>query len=335
MLTRYIPRAALVAAALLSSIACSEDEVTGPNAPELATVALVELEGTRPALYIQKSDGTARTRIHFTGAVDDVPGNSPLVPALTDANILALRSVKWSPDGTRIAFIATVAADQSEVVVMKADGSDARIVSPNYAYVLGDVDWSPDGTRIAYIMATQPGLRGLDLFVSDAVGAPRVTRITTNSGYRGLGGTVRFASNGASVWISQITGEGGGPLFESVGAVRRIDLANGAIASILENIAGEVQSVSHAGTWALVLRRKSLTNGIYDSQLVRIPLVGAGPEHLLVDGGRLDYARLTTDDSRVLLLRAGIAFSTFGPFGGTEVTVRGSGGEPLSADVKD
>jgi len=53
--------------------------------------------------------------VHFTGAVDEVPGNSPLVPALTDASILGLRSVKWSPDGSRIAFVATVAFDQAEV----------------------------------------------------------------------------------------------------------------------------------------------------------------------------------------------------------------------------
>ena len=111
MLTSYT-RAAAVAAALVSTIACADDgDIVAPGTSESRTVALVELEGTRPAFYIQKSDGTGRTRIHFTGAVDEVPGNSSLVPALTDANILAIRSVKWSPDGTRIAFVATVAAD--------------------------------------------------------------------------------------------------------------------------------------------------------------------------------------------------------------------------------
>jgi hypothetical protein len=336
MWNSYETRAALTTAALLSIIACSDDDkVAGPNGPEttdLQKVALVELAGTRPAFYIQKTNGSGRTRIHFNGATDDVPGNSPLVPPLTDANILGLRSVKWSPDGTRIAFVATVAFDQAEVVVMKADGTDARIVSVNYAYVLGDVDWSP-GTRIAYIMATLPNLGGLELFVSDVTGAPRVTKVTTSSGYRGLGGTVRFASNGSAVWISQVTGDRGAPLFESIGAVRRVDLATGAITSVLDNIEGEVQAVSHAGAWALVLRRKSLTNGVYDSQLVRIPLFGTGPEQLLVDGGQLDYARLTADDGRVLLLRAGTTFSTFGAFGGSESSVRGSGAEPLSADI--
>ena len=110
-----------------------------------------------------------------------------------------------------------------------------------------------------------------------------------------------------------------------------------AVTLVLDNIVGEVQAVAHSGAYALVMRHKALTNGVYDNQLVRIPLGGVGGgEQVLVDGGRLDYARLTTGDSRVLLLRAGTTFSAFGPFGGgPELAVRGSGAEPLSADAKD
>ena len=74
MLTPYLTRAAALVAALLTTVACSDDGVSGPDTPELETVALVELQGTRPAFYIQKSDGSDRSRIHFTGAVDQVPG---------------------------------------------------------------------------------------------------------------------------------------------------------------------------------------------------------------------------------------------------------------------
>lgn len=328
---------AVLSAAALITTACADDSATGPLDPDnaaVSSVALIELEGTRPAFYLQRPDGSDRVRVRFTGAVDEVAGNSPLVPALTDENILALRSVKWSPDGSRIAFVATVAFDQAEVVVMDADGTDPRIVSPNYAYVLGDVDWSPDGQRLAYIMATRPSLGGLELFVSDVSGTPKVTQVTTGSGYRGLGGTVRFASTGTAVWISQVTGEQGGPLFESIGAVRRVDLATGAITSMRENLAGEVQAVSHTGQWALVMRHKSLSNGVYDNQLIRVPLVGTGPELLLVDGGQLDFARLTSDDSRLVLLRNSSRFGVLAAVGGTEHAVRGSGADQLSADVR-
>ena len=335
MLTRYVTRAALLVAALLVTTACSDDEVAGPGEAELETVAMVELQGARPAFYVQKSDGSERTRIHFTGAIDEVPGNSPLVPDLTDDNILAIRSVKWSPDGTRLAFVATVAADQSEVVVMKADGTDARIVSVNYQYIVGDIDWSPDGTRLAYIMATLPSLRGLELFVSDVVGAPRVTKITTNSGYKGLGGTVRFASNGTAVWISQLTGEGAAPLFEKVSAVYRVELASGEIGVIKENIVGEVQAVAHNGAWALVLRHNSIANGVYDDRLLSVSVMATSPgERTIANGGSLDYARLTADDSRGLFLRGSETFTVFESFGDATRSVRGSGAEPLSADVK-
>ena len=335
MLNRYVTRAALLVAALLTITACSDDEVTGPGGSELETVAIVELQGAQPVFYIQKSDGSERKRIHFTGAIDDVPGNSPLVPDLTDDNILAIRSVKWSPDGTRIAFVATVAADQSEVVVMKADGTDARIVSVNYQYIVGDVDWSADGTRLAYVMATLPSLRGLELFVSDVVGAPRVTKITTNSGYKGLGGTVRFASNGSAVWMSQVSGEGGAPLFEKASTVYRVDLAGGAISVIKENIVGEVQAVAHSGEWALVLRHNSIANGVYDDRLLTVPVAATSPdERTIVNGGALDYGRLTADDSHGLFLRGSETFTVFESFGDATRSVRGSGAEPLSADVK-
>ena len=55
---------------------------------------------------------------------------------------------------------------------------------------------------------------------------------------------------------------------------------------------------------------------------------------LLVDGGELWYARLTTHDNRVLVARAGNSFSTFTPSGGSQGTLRGAGGDALSADVK-
>ena len=83
---------------------------------------------------------------------------------------------------------------------------------------------------------------------------------------------------------------------------------------------GEVQAVAHSGAYAIVLRRKSLTQGVYDSQIVRVP-IGAtgGGEQVLVDGGQLDYARLTTDDARVLLLRNGSSFTALAPFGGGQL----------------
>lgn len=83
-----------------------------------------------------------------------------------------------------------------------------------------------------------------------------------------------------------------------------------------------------------MIRHKSLSNGVSDNQLVRIPLVGTGPEELLVDGEPLAFARLTTDDAHALLMRAGPSFSILDSMGANSRTIRGSGADQLSADVK-
>lgn len=55
---------------------------------------------------------------------------------------------KWSPDLSRIAFLAR-ANDQQYLWVMDADGGNQRIVSPS---PVGEgFSWSPDGARIAYV----------------------------------------------------------------------------------------------------------------------------------------------------------------------------------------
>ena len=75
--------------------------------------------------------------------------------------------------------------------------------------------------------------------------------------------------------------------------------------------------------------------GPVDDQLVQVPIAGANTnDRVLVDGGVLDYARLTADDQLALLLRNGTTFSVFDAFGDRSLTIRGSGAEPLSADVR-
>jgi Tol biopolymer transport system component len=59
----------------------------------------------------------------------------------------------WSPDGQHIAFTRTGPPGQLRIVVMNADGSGKRAVTPTSIYT-GDRGitgaWSPDGRRIAF-----------------------------------------------------------------------------------------------------------------------------------------------------------------------------------------
>jgi TolB protein len=59
----------------------------------------------------------------------------------------------WSPNGKKIAFTSTRAANKSWIYVMNADGSEVTKVSdeaPNSAAMLYCPTWSPDGETLAY-----------------------------------------------------------------------------------------------------------------------------------------------------------------------------------------
>lgn len=57
----------------------------------------------------------------------------------------------WSPDGTRLAYIAQVGTKTStaELMVIGVDGRDQRRLTTNHAWEYG-ASWSPDGRRIAF-----------------------------------------------------------------------------------------------------------------------------------------------------------------------------------------
>ena len=341
MLVRYARRSSAVAARIIAAaaaLAACADGTTSLDTPPAARVASVEYVGNRAALFIERETGV-RARVAFTGAVDPIPGNSPLVPPFVDANLLALGPVVWSPDGEHLAMVATLAHDQSEIVVLKKDGSAPRVASVNTQIILGGLDWSPDGTRLAYGMSTLPSARGVDLFVTD-LATDRVHRLTQGGSYRPLGGTVRFSADGRSILYAKQLREGGAPLFETFSEVRRIDIATGADVAISGEIAGEVQGIARSGAWAVVIRRTgTLPAGDYDRALIRLPL-GGGAEQVLLAGGKLHYARLSADDTRLVLVRdeatAGsplLAHLSLASSGGTPSALRGTGALTVVADA--
>lgn len=63
----------------------------------------------------------------------------------------------WSPDGNWIAYVAGDAAD-TEVEVMRADGSEPRVVLADPDQRQVDVAWGPTGETIAFVtLVDQPG----------------------------------------------------------------------------------------------------------------------------------------------------------------------------------
>ncbi|MDE2091233.1 MAG: PD40 domain-containing protein, partial [Gammaproteobacteria bacterium] len=67
-----------------------------------------------------------------------------------------LSSPRWSPDGTRLAFLSKDAETKKpQIFVMPMDGGDAQRITDNKQGVL-EFSWSPDGSEIAFIAQEPP-----------------------------------------------------------------------------------------------------------------------------------------------------------------------------------
>ena len=324
---------------LLTISACSENP-TQPNDDTKLTMthtAFVELENNRPVLYIQGPADNAPRRIHFDGTAEDLPGNDPRVPKLDDANIIALHSPRWSPDGARLAFVASTAFDQAELIVIDADGTHPRIVSVSSQYVIGDVDWSTNGKLIAYTMATRSNASGIELFVSD-VDARTFRQLTQSLGPTSA---VRFDASGSYIFFAKKVGEESGAPFNAITDIRRVSVNGGAAENIATGVVGEVEGVERVGGGALILRNTGWpAGGAIPRELSRVSLSGAAPR-ILATGVGLQFARYTQDDAFALLLTqtgagsaAPYAYHIMSTLGGTPAFLRGMSEAGGGLDVR-
>ncbi len=112
--------------------------------------------------------------------------------------------LRWSPDGSRLAFTSQ-RGDHSFIGVYRWEDRSLRFLEPSVDRDSNPV-WSPDGNQIAFIRI--PASRGLNIFGPHRAGRPwsiRVADVVTG--------------NGREVWRS---GEGRGSVFRNVTATNRL-----------------------------------------------------------------------------------------------------------------
>jgi len=100
------------------------------------------------------------------------------------------RALAWSPDGRKLAFVASQGSNGQAIWVMNADGSDpVRLVEGGYSPT-----WSPDGGRIAF-SGELPDRKGPGIWVVNADGRDLRRLVRINAGdvdWSPVGGRIAF-----------------------------------------------------------------------------------------------------------------------------------------------
>ena len=153
----------------------SPTQLAGPCGDPRGTLAFASYRDGESEIYSMNSDGSDLTRI--TEVEDRVSK-----PA-------------WSPDGTSIAYIATVGNQYVEIFTMSADGSNQTRLTENWS-VDTEPAWAPTSGNIAFSTSrdsyldiedgmTYGLIYDFEIYVMDAYGACQV-RLTNDHKFDGF-----------------------------------------------------------------------------------------------------------------------------------------------------
>ena len=106
----------------------------------------------KTVLYQRTTTDLAKNKRHSEVWSVPAAGGTPKAFLSSDKNDTTAR---WSPDGTKVAFLSTREAG-SQVWIANADGSGAKRVSNIAGGAQPPLVWSPDGTMVAFVADVYP-----------------------------------------------------------------------------------------------------------------------------------------------------------------------------------
>ena len=171
-------------AATIYASPAAAGESSAARTPAADRVVAIAPDGGRTTIVLEAPDvgdvapapdGSRLGLTVFT--VGEQPGTGSSAPALVDLPaaaapralapmttarraepaVAATRELTWSPDGQRLAFVATLPDATQEVQVADAaTGASATVHRADASTALLSLDWSPDGTRLLTVEGRAP-----------------------------------------------------------------------------------------------------------------------------------------------------------------------------------
>ena len=219
----------------------------------LRSADLEEKKKNYSHLWMSEVDG-GRSRAFTTGKQSDTGG-------------------RWSPDGSKIAFIRST-DDGSRIYVMNADGGEPGALTNLEPGAIFSIEWSPGGDRLLMIYRKRPGKDKKP---------PAVRHITTlNSRFEGLGW---FDGLYPHVWV--------------------VDAATGKAAQVADGRWGEAEATWSPDGKTIAFTSNRHAEAEYQGEQLDLWTVGAGggePKRIATPPGPVYHPRWSGDGRRVAYL---------------------------------
>jgi uncharacterized repeat protein (TIGR01451 family) len=184
-------------------VASPSDSTPGNDSSDLSVTQAPPVVGTRALAYASQRDGN--WEIYEWNSFGISPVNASRHPFDDFAP-------KWSPDGTKIVFDATVAGND-DIYVMNADGSGLKRLTYTAA-VDENASWSPDGTHIVFDSNRDQGFYEIYRMNADGSGVTRLTDVGSDlmPAYSPDGSKIAFTTNRDGNWeIYSMNADGSQP----------------------------------------------------------------------------------------------------------------------------